>query len=186
MYCKKTIGPLVRFSLVFGLFFLLAAIGCSCGNSSVDNVTVHNPFTNPLNGPPAVNPNGTSPIPAAAGLEDTANPDHVIGTGTPESCNPDSFIKAVGKGGKIVFNCGPKPTTITLNWPAKVFNDGNPNIVIDGVGLITLINPWRGRRRPEAAPTHGVVAALSRLWMRSQTTGFRNPIGGKPSPIPTV
>lgn len=37
-----------------------------------------------------------------------------------------------------MFNCGPEPVTITLDRPAKVFNDANPDIVIDGGGLITL------------------------------------------------
>jgi hypothetical protein len=44
----------------------------------------------------------------------------------------------VAKGGKIVFNCGPNPTTIVMNRPAKVFNDAAPEVVIDGGGLITL------------------------------------------------
>ena len=85
----------------------------------------------------AGNPDGHYPIPEEAGLADVTHPDHVIGTGTPESCTPDSFIAAVAKGGIIVFNCGAKPTTITLNKPAKVFND-KPDIIIDGANLVTL------------------------------------------------
>jgi hypothetical protein len=81
---------------------------------------------------------GNYPIPAGAGLEDITHPDYVIGKGTPESCSPDSFIKAVGKGGVIVFNCGSQPSTIMLNRPAKVFNDGKQDVVIDGAGLVTL------------------------------------------------
>jgi hypothetical protein len=125
------------FFTVSVLFFIGACTGCGPGKG-IDSVTVHNPLTNPLNGPPAGNPNGNSPIPVAAGLEDTSHPDHVIGTGTPESCSPDSFINAVAQGGTIVFNCGAQPTTITLRRPAKVFNDGKPDIVIDGNGLVTL------------------------------------------------
>jgi hypothetical protein len=83
------------------------------------------------------NPDGHYPIPEEAELADVSHPDHIIGTGTPESCTPDSFIAAVAKGGIIVFNCGAKPTTITLGKPAKVFND-KPDIVIDGAGLVTL------------------------------------------------
>jgi hypothetical protein len=98
----------------------------------------HNPLANPQDGPPAGNPNGKEPVPAEAGPEDVSAPDQVIGSGTAETCTADKFINAVAKGGKIVFNCGAKPITITLDRPAKVFNDANPNIVIDGNGLITL------------------------------------------------
>jgi hypothetical protein len=44
----------------------------------------------------------------------------------------------VAQGGTIVFNCGPDPVTITLSEPAKVFNDQDPDVVIDGGGLVTL------------------------------------------------
>jgi hypothetical protein len=86
----------------------------------------------------AGNPDGHYPIPAGAGLEDITHPDHVIGTGTPESCTPESFIAAVALGGIIVFNCGLQPTTITLDKPARIFNDAKRDIVIDGAGLVTL------------------------------------------------
>ena len=95
-------------------------------------------INDPNQGPPAGNPDGNSPVPAGAGLEDVSSPDHVIGDGTPGSCTGEAFIDAVAKGGTIVFNCGPEPVTITLNRPAKVFNDANPDIVIDGGGLVTL------------------------------------------------
>ena len=87
--------------------------------------------------PPAGNPDGTCAIPAEAGLEDTSRPEHVVGTGTPESCTADAFIAAVAEGGTIVFSCGPEPVTITLDRPAKVFNDAT-DVVIDGGGLVTL------------------------------------------------
>lgn len=77
-------------------------------------------------------------VPEEALEEDISQPDHVIGTGTPESCTAEAFIEAVAKGGVIVFNGGSEPFTITLNEPAKVFNDQNPDIVIDGGGLVTL------------------------------------------------
>jgi hypothetical protein len=124
-------------TIVHGTCAILLLIGCVT-DKGVDSVIVHNPLTNPEKGPPAGNPNGASPIPAAAGLEDVSTPECIVGTGTPESCTPDAFIKAVAHGGKIVFNCGTKPTTITLSRPAKVFNDSIPDIVIDGGGLITL------------------------------------------------
>lgn len=98
----------------------------------------HNPLAHPEEGPPAGNPDGDSPVPLGAGLEDVSAPDHVIGDGTPASCTCEAFIEAVAQGGKIVFDCGPDPVTITLDRPAKVYNDANPDVVIDGHGLITL------------------------------------------------
>lgn len=99
---------------------------------------IHNPLSNPAEGPPAGNPEGSYPVPAEAMPEDVSTPDHVIGNGTPESCTGESFIAAVAKGGKIVFNCGTEPVTIKLAAPAKVFNDASEEVVIDGGGLITL------------------------------------------------
>lgn len=77
-------------------------------------------------------------IPDEAKLEDVSNPDHIIGTGTPESCTAEAFIQAVAKGGTIVFNGGNKPFTITLTEPAKIFNNADPDVVIDGGGVVTL------------------------------------------------
>jgi hypothetical protein len=117
--------------------FLFAA--CDHGtDADADNVTVPNPLTNPLTGPPAGNPAGKCAIPAEAGLADVSKPDAVVGAGTPASCTAEAFIAAVAKGGAITFACGPDPVTITLDRPAKVFNDGKPDIAIDGAGLITL------------------------------------------------
>lgn len=103
------------------------------GGGSVDN-----PLTNPEDGPPAGNPGGNCAIPSDADLEDISSPDHVIGSGTPASCTAEEFIEAVAEGGVIVFDCGPDPVTITLDEPAKVFNDASDQIVIDGGGLVTL------------------------------------------------
>ncbi len=77
-------------------------------------------------------------IPQEGRLEDVSKPDHIIGTGTPESCTAEAFINAVAKGGTIVFNGGNKPFTITLTKPAKIFNNGKPDVVIDGGGVVTL------------------------------------------------
>lgn len=117
----------------------IAAISTGCeADKDKPYSEFHNPLANPEDGPPAGNPDGDSPVPLEAGPEDISVPDHIIGDGTPESCNCDAFIEAVAQGGKIVFNCGPDPVTITLDRPARVFNDANPDIVIDGNGLVTL------------------------------------------------
>ena len=91
----------------------------------------------PITLPQAGNPSGTYPVPAEAEAEDVSSPDHWVGTGTAASCTADAFIQAVALGGRIRFNCGTSPLTITLARPAKVFNN-KPDIVIDGGGLITL------------------------------------------------
>ena len=88
--------------------------------------------------PAAGNPAGTCEIPAEAKPADTRTPDHVVGNGTPASCSADAFIEAVAEGGVITFDCGPEPVVITLDRPAKVYNDAADDVVIDGGGLVTL------------------------------------------------
>ncbi len=102
------------------------------------SVDAANPLTNPADGPPAGNPDGTCDIPAEAGPKDTSSPDHVIGDGTPASCTAQAVIDTIALGGIITFDCGPDPITITLDQPAKIVNDTGPEIVIDGGGLVTL------------------------------------------------
>ncbi len=89
-------------------------------------------------GPPAGNPEGACSVPSEAQAADTSTPDVVVGTGTPASCTGQAFIDAVAQGGLIAFDCGPDPVTITVDEPARVFNDTGPEIVIDGGGLVTL------------------------------------------------
>ncbi|MBX3269035.1 MAG: hypothetical protein KF729_02170 [Sandaracinaceae bacterium] len=109
------------------------------------SVDANNPLTNPDDGPPAGNPDGRCTIPVEAGPEDVSRPDRVVGTGTAASCTADAFIAAVAQGGVIVFDCGPEPVTITLDRPARIFNDTGPRIVIDGGGLVTLSGGGRTR-----------------------------------------
>ncbi|WP_044404376.1 hypothetical protein [Lacinutrix sp. Hel_I_90] len=131
----------IRLKIYF--FLVLSCIAFSCTQSNDVDVTspateLENPLENPQNGPAAGNPNGNAAIPIVAGLEDVSEPDVIIGNGTPESCTCEAVVDAVSQGGKIIFNCGSDPHTIIMNQPAKVFNNANPNIVIDGGGLITL------------------------------------------------
>lgn len=91
-----------------------------------------------IQGPPAGNPNGTCAIPEAARAEDVSRPDYVVGTGSAASCTADAFIAAVEQGGVITFDCGPEPVVITLDRPAKVRNDANSVVTIDGGELVTL------------------------------------------------
>ena len=113
------------------------AICCACGGGGTGGSQAVDPRTNPVTGPAAGNPSGSYPVPAEAAAEDVSSPDRVVGNGTPESCTAAAFIEAVAQGGKITFNCGPDPHTITLDRPAKVFNN-KPDVVIDGGGRVTL------------------------------------------------
>ncbi|RLD69376.1 MAG: hypothetical protein DRI95_00225 [Bacteroidetes bacterium] len=127
---------------MLSLVLLLLLINCKKEEA---NSEFHNPLANPLYGPPAGNSDGNYIVPVEAEPEDVSNPDYIIGTGTPESCTAEAFIEAVAHGGTIVFDCGTEPIIITLNQPAKVFNDANPNVVIDGGGLVTLSGGGKSR-----------------------------------------
>lgn len=84
------------------------------------------------------NPNGSAAVPAEAQAVDTSSPDRVIGNGTAASCTSAGVVAAVAQGGTITFNCGSDPVTIVMEQTAKVFNNSDPDIVIDGGGLVTL------------------------------------------------
>lgn len=133
---------LLTASLSLGL--LVACGGGKSAETAVGGTHPTYPPTDPTTGPPAGNPNGNFPVPAEALARDVSRPDHVIGTGTPESCTAEAFIAAVAQGGKITFNGGTRPFTITLPRPAKVFNN-KPDVVIDGGGLVTLSGGGRTR-----------------------------------------
>src|SRR5690606_23325900 len=83
-------------------------------------------------------PNGTCAIPAEANLEDISEPTTVVGDGTPQSCTGQAVVAAVAQGGVIIFDCGNAPHTISMSESAKVVNDANDVVVIDGGGLVTL------------------------------------------------
>ncbi|MEM8609176.1 MAG: hypothetical protein AAGF92_18890 [Myxococcota bacterium] len=134
---------------------LIALVGTACGDTGTIGVTPRgdpapndpapndpsapsDPRTDPNDGPPVGNGDGTCAVPEEAMAEDVSVPDSVIGEGTPESCTANAFVDAVSRGGVITFDCGPDPVTITLTETARVFNDQNPDIVIDGGGLVTL------------------------------------------------
>jgi hypothetical protein len=121
-------------SLALPIALLVLATSGACGSDGDPG----SPGTDPIGGPPAGNPAGTAPIPAAAQAEDVSAPTTVVGTGTPESCTADAFVAAVARGGVITFDCGPDPVTISLTSPAKVVNNTAPKLVIDGGNKVTL------------------------------------------------
>lgn len=88
--------------------------------------------------PPAGNPDGVAPVPAEAAAIDTSNPDRVIGTGTAASCTSQAVVDAVALGGVITFDCGPDPVTIDMDATAKVVNNANQRVVLDGGGRVVL------------------------------------------------
>lgn len=116
-------------------FSLILTINCS--NSVNDTFISHTVLENPNNGPLA-GTNYSYPIPDDAQFEDISTPDQIIGNGSPESCTEQAVIDAVAKGGKITFNCGDNPLVITMSKPAKIVNDANEKVIIDGGNLITL------------------------------------------------
>jgi len=128
-----------RFNVFYGAVCVAAALS-GCGDAPP-----FDPRTDPKDGPPIGNGDGTCSVPTEAQEEDVSNPDTVIGDGTPESCTSDAFVEAVARGGVITFNCGPDPVVITLDRTAKVFNDQNPDIVIDGGGKVALSGAGRAR-----------------------------------------
>ena len=123
---------------------LILLAGCGSGGSGGGGTTTSADQTasfslvDPGDGPAAGNPAGAASIPAEASPEDVTYPDHVVGNGTPEGCSAEAFIDAVAQGGTIVFDCGPDPITIALSSPAKVFNDQDPDVVIDGGNRVSL------------------------------------------------
>ena len=62
---------------------------------------------------------------------------HVVGAGHAGNCTAAAFRKAVAKGGRITFDCGPDPVTIVMDRQAQVHNTSQ-KVVIDGGGLVTL------------------------------------------------
>lgn len=127
--------------LVSGVVVAWLGVLHGCGGSEpveAPGPVLFNPLAHPEDGPPAGNPDGDSPVPPAAMPADVSAPDHVVGTGTPASCTAAAFIAAVAQGGTIVFDSGGDPVTIVLDRPATLFNDADPDVVIDGGGLVTL------------------------------------------------
>lgn len=115
---------------------IVAVVGLwGCGGE--ETVDVPNPYEAPQEGPSA-GVEARCDVPAQAGLEDVSEPTTVVGDGTPESCQADAFVEAVAQGGVITFDCGPDPVQITLDRPAKVYNDASDEVVIDGGGKVTL------------------------------------------------
>lgn len=117
-------------------WLVMILVTAACGTEP--GTVIDNPLDDPSDGPPAGNPNGTCPVPAEAGPEDTSSPTAIVGDGTPASCTGEAFAAAVAQGGIITFDCGPDPVTIAVTRTAKIVNATGPKIVIDGAGKVVL------------------------------------------------
>jgi hypothetical protein len=107
---------------------------------------------------------------SATGLaSDTSQPFHVtaptvVGSGTAASCTEAALDAALAVGGRIIFDCGTAPTTITLTGQ-KTRAAG---AALDGAGLVTLSG---GGTTPLFVVNPGVTLALARLTIANGRTG---------------
>jgi hypothetical protein len=123
-----------------------AVLGCGSSGDAEPEGSAPGDLVQFLEGPPAGNVGGqTCTVPSEAAPTSAALPSHVVGTGSAQSCTANAFIAAVAQGGRITFDCGPDPVLITLDRPAKVVNDANDDVVIDGGGRVTLSGGERSR-----------------------------------------
>ncbi len=67
---------------------------------------------------------------------DASVPDHVVGTGSPESCTSQALVEAAEQGGVVTFDCGPDKHTIVLERGIELPTD--VDTVVDGGGKIEI------------------------------------------------
>jgi len=132
-------------SIVTLFILTLLILCCASQDDKSDDGVVPGSTVDAANGPAAGNPDGHYAIPPEAAGKDISSPDQTVGDGTAESCTSDAFIAALAKGGTIVFDCGDEPVTITLDQTAKIYNNGDPDVVVDGGGLVTLSGGGKAR-----------------------------------------
>ena len=126
-----------RYWLVIGVLLGFGASGCG-ELGSVD------PRTDPNDGPPTGNGDGTCGVPGGGQEEDISNPDTVVGDGTPASCTAAAFVDAVALGGVITFDERQVWTTPHCNDQDHprltvqnlTFVDGNAKAEEEGGGAI--------------------------------------------------
>jgi len=134
--------------IVIGIALGVCTTVLACGSSeeSATNGSAPGDLLQFLEGPPAGNPEGeTCDVPAEAAPASAVLPEHVVGTGSAQSCTAAAFIAAVAQGGRVSFDCGAESVLITLDRPAKIRNDASDDVVIDGGGRVTLSGGGRSR-----------------------------------------
>ncbi len=130
-------------SSVRALWCIVATTAFACGASG-DTGTGTDALVSAADAPAPGRDGGCS-VPPEGRAEDVGRPDRVVGNGTPASCTAEAFTKAVAEGGVITFDCGPDPITITVDEPARIYNDASKKIVIDGGERVTLSGGGRSR-----------------------------------------
>src|SRR5262245_49586160 len=79
----------------------------------------------------------------APALADVSSPDHVVGSGTPDTCTAGALADAADAGGVIVFDCGPDPVTIELGsvvtFTRESVLDGGGTVTLDGAGTDRIL-----------------------------------------------
>src|SRR3954468_4055681 len=121
-------------------------LACGSGDQGASQSSAPGDLVQFLEGPPAGNPEGEScDVPLEAAPASPVLPEHVVGTGSAQSCTATAFIEAVAQGGRVSFDCGAEPVLITLDRPAKIKNDASDDVVIDGSGRVTLSGGGRSR-----------------------------------------
>ena len=61
-----------------------------------------------------------------------------FGDGTPGSITQTTLQTLINNGGKIVFNGGAAPVTLTLTATATLLVDARKEVIIDGLSLLTI------------------------------------------------
>ena len=89
--------------------------------------------------PPAGNPHGHVPVPAAARAVDTSHPTAWSAAARRAAARRTRSSRGDPRGGMITFDCGPRPQDDPADRrPRAVRNDRTHRVVIDGGGKITL------------------------------------------------
>jgi hypothetical protein len=117
-------------------------------------------------------------------LVDTTAPDHVVGTGTKESCTSQALVEAAEQGGIVTFDCGAEPHTIVLEEGIDVPTDRDT--VIDGGGKIELDGDGKYRHFTFDSPgwqTNENKLVLERIVLRNGLAPLGEyfpPVDGEP------
>lgn len=142
MRSKDGVSRFLPTMLRLGCLSMAVVAGCAPPVSSASTAPGATPTAIAL--PTPGNPDGHAIVAVAGRPVSTAHPDQIIGNGTPTSCTSAAVVAAVATGGVITFDCGPRPTTITMTATAMVPNTRRL-VVLDGGGKVTLSGG--GKRR---------------------------------------
>lgn len=86
----------------------------------------------------------------------------VVGNGSPASCTESALRNAINGGGRVTFNCGPNPVTITFSREIEI---KNLKVEIEGANKVTL----SGGRRTNIFRTYNATLTVRNLTFRDGT-----------------